>query len=162
MITGVLNNWRNQFFVKSNPIWGEVFQWLQANMNLLKIGYYELPFGGCFVQVMSYDLKKRDEIKFESHINHVDLQVTLENAEGIEWHPSSNLVKNGEYDKKNDFQFYHTPDETFGWIENRVGLYTILFPDDAHQPQRIVDNFTSVKKLVVKIPVKNFIDDQNI
>ena len=77
------------------------------------------------------------------------------NGEGIEWAPVSQLKKDKEYDVNTDFQFYEIPKNEFGFIRNRVGIFTLLFPDDGHQPQRIIDNFSWVRKLVVKIPQKN-------
>ena len=157
MITGQFKTWKNQAFIDSHPIWGKIFNWLEKNIDTLEIGKYDLPFGECFVNVMSYDLKSREEINFESHLETIDLQMSLENAEGIEWHPTSKLIPKGLYKEKSDFQFYETPEKSYGFVENRVGVFTLLFPEDGHQPQRFVDSFTSVKKLVVKIPTKSLL-----
>ena len=157
MITGQFNTWKNQIFIKSHPMWSKIFDWLEKNIDTLEIGRHDLPFGKCFVNVMSYDLKSREEANFESHIETIDLQMSLENAEGIEWHPTSKLIPKGLYKEKKDFQFYETPYKSYGIVENRVGVFTILFPEDGHQPQRFVDSFTSVKKLVVKIPTKSLL-----
>ena len=92
MITGQFNTWKNQTFIKSHPMWSKIFDWLEKNIDTLEIGRYDLPFGKCFVNVMSYDLKSREEANFESHIETIDLQMSLENAEGIEWHPTSKLI----------------------------------------------------------------------
>lgn len=157
MITGQFKEWRNQVFINSHPIWSKIFTWLENNIDTLELGRFNLPFGGCYVNVMSYELKSREEANFESHLETIDLQMSLENAEGIEWHPTSKLIPKEMYKKKSDFQFYETPDKSYGIIENRVGVFTLLFPEDGHQPQRFVDTFTSVKKLVVKIPTKSLI-----
>lgn len=157
MITGQFKEWRNQPFINAHPLWGKIFDWLENNIEALEIGKYDLPFGGCFVNVMSYDLKSREEANFESHLETIDLQISLENAEGIEWHPTSKLIPKGRYKEKSDFQFYETPEKSYGIVENRVGVFTLIFPEDGHQPQRFVDSFTSVKKLVVKIPTKSLL-----
>jgi biofilm protein TabA len=155
MITGQFKDWKNQTFIDTHPIWEKIFQWLEDNSDTLEIGRYDLPFGECFVCVMAYDLKSREEANFESHLQTIDLQMTLENAEGIEWQPTDLLTPRGEYKGESDFQFYETPLLTYGLIENRVGIFTLLFPEDGHQPQRSVDDYTFVKKLVVKIPTKS-------
>lgn len=157
MITGQFESWKNQVFINSHPIWSKIFKWLENNIETLEIGRYNLPFGECFVNVMSYDLKSREEASFESHKETIDLQMSLENAEGIEYCPISKLIPKGLYKEKSDFQFYETPEKSYGFIENRVGVFTLLFPDDGHQPQRFVDSFTSVKKLVVKIPTNSLL-----
>lgn len=155
MITGQFKSWRNQTFIESHSLWRKIFQWLEDNLDDLDIGQYKLSFGDCFVNVMSYGLKNRDDANFESHLHTIDLQMSIENAEGIEWHPVDKLKPKGEYIEKSDFQFYQTPEKVYGLVENRVGVFTILFPDDGHQPQRLVDEYTTVKKLVVKIPTKS-------
>ncbi len=157
MITGQFKAWKNQAFINSHSLWSKIFDWLEKNIDSLEIGRYELPFGGCFVNVMVYDLKSRENADFESHLNTIDLQMSLKNAEGIEWHPVSKLIPKGPYKEKSDFQFYETPNKTYGIVDNRVGVFTLLFPEDGHQPQRFVDSFTSVKKLVVKIPTKSLL-----
>lgn len=157
MISGEFRYWKNNPLITSNVLWYKIFEWLQININYLEIGRYNLPIEGVFVNVMKYGLKDRLEAKFESHLCTIDLQMSLENSEGIEWHPLEGLLKKGKYNRKTDFQFYETPKYVHGFINNSVGIYTILFPEDAHQPQRKVNEFKEVKKLVVKIP-KNLFD----
>jgi len=104
---------------------------------------------------MQYDLKSRDLANFESHLHTIDLQLTIVGAEGIEWMPVSNLKKRGSYLEEKDFQFYETPDLSYGKINNMKGAFCILFPEDGHMPQLVVDQNFIVKKLVVKIPTKS-------
>ena len=157
MITGQFKEWKKQVFINTHPLWIKIFSWLEENIDALEIGRYDLPFGKCFVNVMTYDLKSREAANFESHLKTIDLQMSLENAEGIEWYPSSKLVPKGLYKEQSDFQFYKTPEKSYGIVENRVGVFTLIFPEDGHQPQRFVDQYTSVKKLVVKIPIKSLL-----
>lgn len=156
MITGEFKSWRSQGLIFSNPILNRTFTWVEKNIDKLSICDYNLPFGDCFAKVMEYDLREREQARFESHKKNIDLQISLINGEGIEWAPVSQLKKDQEYDVNTDFQFYEIPKNEFGFIKNRVGIFTLLFPEDGHQPQRIIDNFSWVRKLVVKIPQKNF------
>ena len=155
MITGEFSSWRKQAFLNTHPLWGKVFLWLEENLDQLAIGEYNLPFGDCLVRVMEYDLKTREVANYEAHNHTIDLQMSLERGEGIEWTPIYHLATKGEYRAKSDFQFYNTPHEKAGFVENTVGRFTLLFPEDGHQPQRLIRNFKSVKKLVVKIPTKS-------
>lgn len=152
MITGELNQWQKVSMFKNDPIWTDVFTWLEKNWSNLPLGDQPLPFGGCIVRVMEYGLKSRNEARFESHLHTIDLQITLEGAEGIEWMPVSKLEVQGEYKPEKDFQFYQTPAAVAGRIDNLVGNYCVLFPGDGHMPQLTVDDIDKVKKLVVKIP----------
>ena len=56
MITGQFKDWRKQTFIDAHPLWRKIFQWLEDNLDTLDIGQYKLPFGDCFVNVMSYGL----------------------------------------------------------------------------------------------------------
>jgi hypothetical protein len=85
----------------------------------------------------------------------IDLQLTIVGSEGIEWMPISKLNKRGSYSEEKDFQFYETPKLSYGKINNMKGSFCILFPEDGHMPQLIVDDNTFVKKLVVKIPTNS-------
>ena len=71
---------------------------------------------------MEYDLREREQARFESHKKNIDLQISLINGEGIEWAPVSQLKKDKEYDVNTDFQFYEIPKNEFGFIRNRVGI----------------------------------------
>jgi YhcH/YjgK/YiaL family protein len=155
MITGLIDDWNSCPIIKSSKIWEQIFNWLQSRWETLEIGDYKLPFGDCKVRVMQYDLKNRDLANFESHLHTIDLQLTIIGAEGIEWMPVSNLKKRGSYLEEKDFQFYETPDLSYGKINNIKGSFCILFPEDGHMPQLVVEQNIFVKKLVVKIPTKS-------
>jgi biofilm protein TabA len=157
MIVGEFKVWRNNSIFADHLIWTGIFEWLEKNISTLENGEYQLPFGDCLVRVMTYDLKDRENARFESHINTIDLQMTIMGAEGIEWMPISNLIPKGDYKEEKDFQFYHTPETVPAKVDNLVGNYCILFPGDGHMPQLLVTGFTFVKKLVVKIPSKSVI-----
>jgi biofilm protein TabA len=154
MIVGEFKAWRNLPLFTDHPIWTGVFEWLEKNMGTLENGEYPLPFGDCLVRVMTYDLKSRENARFESHINTIDIQMTITGAEGIEWMPVSNLTPSGDYKPEKDFQFYDTPETVPAKVDNMQGNYCILFPGDGHMPQLSVKGFTFTKKLVVKIPAK--------
>ncbi|MGJ8660571.1 MAG: YhcH/YjgK/YiaL family protein [Bacteroidota bacterium] len=156
MITGVLKNWQQQSLLRDNAVLQEAFDWIEKYAQGSELGFHELPISGCKVRIMEYALKDRDAANYEHHRHTIDLQVTLRGNEGIEWTPLHGLTNKGEYLPEKDFQFLETPERGSGFIENREGQFCILFPDDAHQPQRLTSNCSFVRKLVIKIPVKDY------
>jgi biofilm protein TabA len=155
MIAGTIEHWRKHPGLVAHPVWAESFEWIEAKAASSDEGIFPLQSEGCYVRVMSYDLKSRQEANFESHRHTIDLQYTIEYAEGIEVHPVEMLKPCGDYLREKDFQFYETPEAEGSFIYNIKGRFCILFPEDGHQPQRAVTGAKSVRKLVVKIPVSS-------
>ena len=146
MISGQFTSWRDISLFQSHELWAKIFIWLEQNLDILEIGEYTLPFGDCLVRVMEYNLKSRESAIYEAHKYTIDLQMSLKGGEGIEWTPIDQLKKKGNYKVKSDFQFYMTPKEYGGFVYNRAGMFTILFPEDGHQPQRLIGTNKTVKK----------------
>lgn len=153
MIAGKLENWRKHPGFAESRVWTEAFEWIERNAANSEEGIFPLESPGCFVRVMSYALKTREEANYESHLKTIDLQYTIEGGEGIECHPVDGLKAKGEYLEEKDFQFYETPADSSAFVKNLKGSFCVLFPEDGHQPQRIVNDLREVRKLVVKIPV---------
>jgi biofilm protein TabA len=149
-----LTNWRSTPLFASSPVWVRAFEWIEAHAATAEEGFHhEFPDKAMFVRVMAYELKDRSEARYENHRSTIDLQYTIAGAEGIEYTPSRLLVPDGEYDPEKDFQFFQSPDFSYGRIDNHQGHFCVLWPSDGHMPQLRVEGFSAVRKLVVKIPV---------
>ncbi len=149
-----LCNWRSTGFFSSSPVWISAFEWIEANADSASEGYHHpFPNNSMFVRVMTYDLKSRSEARYEHHKHTIDLQYTIQGAEGIEYTPLHLLSAQGDYLPEKDFQFFDTPAHGYGRIDNHVGHFCVLWPNDGHMPQLRVKRFSWVRKLVVKIPV---------
>ncbi len=131
----------------------EAFDWIRENAATAELGFHQLDESKCVVRIMEYALRSREEANYEHHRHTVDLQVTLQGTEGIEWSPLEGMKTKGDYLAEKDFQFLETCDSGAAFVSNREGQFCILFPEDAHQPQRATEGFDFVRKLVVKIPV---------
>jgi len=155
MIAGELKNWRNHPGLAEHPVWAEAFAWIEKNAATSEEGIFPLVSEGCKVRVMSYPLRERKDANFENHSETVDLQYTIKGAEGIEVTSADKMIAKGEYLPEKDFQFYETPAEISSLVHNLQGRFCILFPEDIHQPQRILPGYDHVTKLVVKIPLSS-------
>ena len=155
MIADKLTNWSKLPGLASHPVWRASFEWIQDNAASAEIGSYDLGVGGAMVRVMEYDLKERGDARYESHMETIDLQYTIEGAEGIEIQSVDILEKEGDFLAEKDFQFYKPIGKGQHRVDNIKGNFCILYPQDGHMPQLYVNGFTHVKKLVVKIPVSS-------
>jgi biofilm protein TabA len=154
MIADKIKNWKSVPGFVSDPVWAEAFAWIEENAATAEDGIYPLS-GEVYVRVMQYDLKERGVARYESHRHTIDLQFTIEGAEGIEVCPVEELNADGEYRTDKDFQYYLCPGKGLHRVENVKGHFCVLFPQDGHMPQLYVNGHTHVKKLVVKIPVNS-------
>lgn len=153
MITDELKNWKSIPGMVDHPVWFTAFNWIEDHAASAGLGFHELGIDGVKVRVMEYDLKERDFAKWEAHRKTIDLQYTIEGAEGIEVNPVSCLESKGDYVIEKDAQYFHQVGKARHRVNNVAGNFCILLPQDGHMPQLSVNGYTHVKKLVVKIPV---------
>ena len=153
MISAHLSEWKQIPGAETHPVWSAAFRWIEEHAENAEDGWFELGVGGVRIGVMSYHTKARVEALYEAHRKVIDVQYTMEGAEGIEYTPTCTLEPLEAYDAEMDVQFYQTPARSEGRVDNLPGRFTVFFPEDAHLPQLVVPGCTSVRKLVVKIPL---------
>ena len=108
-----------------------------------------------YASIMSYTTCSPDETKVEAHDNYIDIQVSLLNSEGIDWYPRETLAVKTPYDPERDRTLYYRPETGPTRVNNYPGLFTVLFPNDAHMPKQVTGTApVLVKKAVVKLHTK--------
>lgn len=135
------------------PQWELAFKFLETLTEESAERTYSLE-NEMFAIVMSYETKKIENAVLESHQKYVDIQATLTGGEGLHWFPSDKLNIKEAYDPNKDVAFYHYPDHPLAQTCNYPGMFTALWPQDAHMPQLQLPNCPRVKKVVVKIPIE--------
>lgn len=121
----------------------------------LSIGRYNLE-DGAFALVSEYQTKEAEKGKFESHRKYIDIQCFLSGEEIIEVTPIYGLEVDIPYDSKADIVFYKNGNES-----QKIDLkmfsktFCVLYPEEAHKPGLKISEPTKVKKIVVKVPVKD-------
>lgn len=153
MIAGHIRNWRNVPGFLESSIWTEAFEWIENHAETAEDGFHQLPNSGCSIRVMSYELHEREDTIYESHLRTIDLQYSILGGEGIEVEQTEKLDASGPYNEQKDVMKYHVPDSYSAFVANWEGHYCVLYPEDGHQPKRLLSNVTEVKKLVIKIPL---------
>lgn len=151
MITGTLETLKN--YGKINPGFEAAYQLIRKSIeNNEEDGNYESE-NGVYYMVLSYDAKKVEEGKFETHIKYIDVQYIVEGIELMQWLPLSRKGQSKGYNPEKDVEFYtDAPDYTD--IVAASGEFYIFMPDDVHKPSlRLENKSAKVKKIVVKVPV---------
>ncbi len=149
MIVGQINCWQDHL---SGDIWEEIFSFLMGLDAQSTDEEIELRGDKLFARIMSYPTRAPEEGVVESHREYIDVQMTLDGAERIDWFPTVSLDTKTEYNAENDVEFYHRYDPAPAQVNNVPGVFCVLYPDDAHGPQLWVDGHAEdIKKVVVKV-----------
>lgn len=138
----------------ANPAaWDSAAEFLSGDLAAAELGRHELQ-GGAFANVQEYNSKEVG--KFEYHENFIDIQYIVSGVEQIGICPRENLIRPiGEgYNPVKDCALFE--DATAADFVKMApdGVFTILFPNEAHCPGMKVGESVPVKKVVVKIPFK--------
>ena len=112
----------------------------------------KLPIDGdkVFAVFMHYDSKLPQEALFETHRNHIDIQMLLEGEELVEVRKDEALQVAVPY--VDDIEMQHVPDDRSHVCVLKPGSALILFPEDAHRPSMASDGVPrSCHKMVLKV-----------
>lgn len=108
---------------------------------------------GIEVKSVEYRTAQPSPCTFETHRDHIDVQVCLEGRERILLERRSNLVAAGEWDEKGDVIFYENPERPGGVVTMTPGSVLVLFPEDAHRcGEQVGEESESLRKFVFKVP----------
>ncbi len=127
--------------------WDAAFAFLRnVNLKELRPGKYPIIGDEVFASVTEAPSHNKEDVKWESHKNYVDLQYIIRGKEmiGIADTSKATIVKPYSPDTINytaEGKYYITePDKFF-----------LFFPNDAHRPTIKVEGYDIVKKIVIKI-----------
>ena len=155
MIVEELKNWRAVFRGKT---WKTVFTALEALGPDTPEGETRLDGDDIILRVMSYATRRPwdESAVLEAHREYIDIQVSLQGAERIDWFPLEELTEKAPYNPDSDAVFFYRPGAgrtpAPAHVDNVPGRFTVLFPTDAHMPQMSVEGEPCmVKKAVVKL-----------
>lgn len=107
----------------------------------------------CYAIVSGYETASRDNKEYESHRKYIDVQMLIAGEEYIEIAPIDKLRVSKEYSAEKDVMFFSN-DVAGDNLVLEPGKAVILMPDCGHMPGVACNEPKTVKKVVVKIPVK--------
>lgn len=151
MIAADLSLWRNYF---TGPIWTTAFEFLEKlpadspdNDGLVPIQGDELLY-----RVMSYPTRGPEGTTVEAHEKYVDIQMSLEGTEAIDWFELDGLEVNSPYNDEHDYALYERPAQPTGTVVNRPRYFSVFFPEDGHTAQKSATGVSeNVRKVVIKV-----------
>ncbi len=115
-------------------------------------GNYNICSENVYAKIMSYATKKAEKCVVEAHSYHMDIQFSLQGAEGIDIFAPDQLRAVQEYDVDQDVQLYDVvEDHPIASVLNREGYFCLIPAGVPHRPMKAVTNEGWVKKCVIKI-----------
>ncbi len=116
-------------------------------------GRYELG-GENYANIECYTTKSHDICKPEAHKKYIDIQLLLSGHELLQFTGVEGLKISEEYDENRDIMFFKKPEYPLNTVMLVKGVFALLYPNEAHQPQMNFNGVSEqVKKVVVKIRV---------
>ncbi len=105
-----------------------------------------------FYSVQSYMTKSAEECKFESHREFIDIQIIINGSEAMDIADISRLTVKEDYNSDKDIMFWEVPNRMVS-TTLREGDYIILYPENAHRGERMMELETQVIKVVGKVRI---------
>lgn len=116
--------------------------------------YYEIDGKLIYARVMSYPTLMQHDCRIEAHDQYIDIQSSISGAERIDIFDRTRLDIEEGYNEDNDIVFYKEKGRPNVSINNIVGYFSMIFPDEAHRPKMSVgQQCEKVKKFVIKIHI---------
>lgn len=138
---------------KNEAIWNKAFKFMKTlNPESLKVGRIDLAGDDLYAMVSEYVSKNEEDAKFEAHRKYADIQYVLSGEEKIGVVPMKNAQVSVPYDETKDVAFFTVASRIYRPANPKV--FFVFLPDDVHAPGlKAVEN-TKVKKLVLKVRLK--------
>ncbi len=146
---------KDSFYVayRRNPaLWDAAFAFLRDHdLDTMKPGRYPIIGEQVFATISEAPSHKKEEVKWESHRDYIDLHYIIKGKEmiGVADTSTATIIKP------------YTPDVinyTAGgkYYTAGQGEFFLFFPNDAHRPTIKVEGYDVVKKIVIKIQTKPY------
>ena len=104
-----------------------------------------------YMLIQSYETKDPAGVPFEAHRKFIDIQLVLAGKELMGWASVDSLDSEGGYSEDKDVEMFRGSSPAAVVVE--AGWFVVFMPEDAHQPCCHWDQPSSVRKVVVKVPV---------
>ena len=149
MILGEMRS--NACYVAVHPKFQQAFEFMEKCFaEGIEVGRHEIDGDDLYALVMQYTSKEKENPRFETHDNYIDIQCMLKGSE-CQWYlPRKELQELGPYNPEKDITFYSFKGEGSKLILN-PGDYAIYFPQDGHLPGMMAAPNEECTRIVVKI-----------
>lgn len=147
--------------VLRHPVLRTSLAWLEKYAATAKFGNHPLGKPDWYSNVHGYTTLPEAECLWENHTHTIDIQYLVSGSEGIRWAAVNQLGSPKRYIEDKDRQEFDAPSGTMSLFALHPGMFAIFLPGDAHCPKITLSKPESLRKVVVKIPVR-LLDDQNM
>jgi len=157
-------------FLPNNETFDKIKTYLQNSLNPNTIEYkriHDLPLGSferfdlfddIFAMEQTFNTKNRTDCFFESHKEHVDIQMIISGTEQMELTHIRNLTVKEPYNKQTDFIIYNLIDTSSKIVLQSKDI-AVFYPNDAHMGIAKYKKEELIYKTVVKVPIRYFKKD---
>jgi len=150
MVVGTLSNC--ELYYVFGERFEKAFEFLKKNdITKMELGRHDIDGDNVFILVQQYDSKSIDNCGFEAHKKYADVHYV---AEGFEYLGYGPLERAGapitEYDPAADAVFF---EKECQFVLLEKGDIAIVFPQDAHMPQKRALVEVPVRKACIKVRV---------
>ncbi|MEY4221597.1 MAG: hypothetical protein RL334_239 [Chloroflexota bacterium] len=148
MIFDQLSEWPRYF---SSAPWRLAFEYVLALKPDAADGRHALQGDDIYAMVMAHETGSAQQSVLEAHRTYIDIQTTLHGTERLDWFALAGLQVQTAYDAKSDAAFFVHPGVAGAQLLLHPGLFTVLYPADAHMPRLADGAPAAIKKVVVKV-----------
>lgn len=128
--------------------WDSAFAFFKKPLETMAPGTYTLIPGVVTATLSETKTKSKEEAKWESHRQFIDIQYTFGGKEIIGMTDSSKATVIQEY--KPDIMFYKGDGKFY---TSDPQHFFLMFPTDLHMPVLKTEGYDVIKKLVIKVAV---------
>lgn len=150
MVVGTLKNSERYYAFGEN--FKKAFEFLKNNdIAKMELGRHDIDGDNVFILVQEYTSKTIDNCGLETHDKYADVHFVKEGFEYLGYMPVARAGEpKTEYDPKADATFFEKECEFVLLCEGDIA---IVFPEDAHMPQKRALVPTKVRKACIKVRV---------
>lgn len=139
-----------------NDLFRKAFDYLHTvDLESLEPGRYMIDGERVFVHIQHYQTVNLEEVDFETHDKHFDIQYMISGTEAFGYINREKLDVKLPYDDKKDITFYYEPAYS-GSVILEKGDFITVAPEDGHKPRcQVGEQPCNVKKAVIKIKMND-------
>jgi YhcH/YjgK/YiaL family protein len=132
MVIDKLSNFEK--YVELHPRFGKVLEYLnKTDLNKVDFGDYKIDGEKVYVRILNPKPAIEKKYKLEVHKKYIDIQYSFKESFDIGWKSTSDCKNiDKAYDEQKDVLLFSDAYESK--VKLSQGLFTILFPEDAHGP----------------------------
>ncbi len=127
------------------------FEWLKSqDLTNIESKKYVIDGDDVWANVQEYETK--ENAKYETHRNYIDIQYMIKGKEFVGVTDKSNCTTCEEYNSETDLEFMDINTQEDYQVLNE-GDFLVFYPTDAHKPSINPNEKLKVKKVIVKVAV---------